>query len=119
MEGVSSLVKNIISLLPEYGMEWGLWCDNPPIPTYRGWPPTPRNFMFSKGLEERLYDWLESWRNNYADGPEEQAETWKQGFDKYAWAQEGDALSREIEAECHGYKVRRDYEIYLKSPDRK
>lgn len=113
------MVRNIISLLPEYGMEWGLWCDNPPIPANRGWDLTPRNFMFSRGLEDRLHDWVESWRKNYADAPEEQAETWKLGFDKYAWVLEGDALSREIESESHGYKVRRDYRIYLKSPTRK
>lgn len=107
-----------MTLCPDNGSPWGLWCGNPPSPGYQGGHLTPENFYLSEGLKKRLDSWLVLWRENYADAGEEESHTWKHGFDKYLWVQEGDAISTSIEEEVPGYVVDRRYRTYLTSPTR-
>lgn len=78
----------------------------------------PEYFYLSESLKKRLNSWLVLWRENYADAGEEGSHTWKRGFDKYSWVQEGEAISASIEEEVPGYVVDPRYCAYLTSPTR-
>ena len=113
-----STKQKVLTLCPDDGSPWGLWCGNPPSPAHQGGHLAPEHFYLSKSLTKRLEAWLELWRENYADAPEEESHTWKRGFDQYWWVQEGDAISASLEEEVHGYVVDRRYRTYLASPTR-
>lgn len=117
MSKVPSKLKRL-TLCPDYESPWGLWSDYSLVAPVRGEYLTPAHFNLSAGLTTRLNSWLCLWKDNFADAPEEESHTWRQGFDKFSWVEEGDAIATSIEEELPGYTVVRDYRSYLKSATR-
>ncbi len=109
----------VLNLCPDYGSPWGLWSDHPPVPFSD--PATiaqlgPDNFGFNNEIRAALQEWLDVWRDNFADSPYEH--TWKYSFDVCGWIDEGDRISRMIEKSLPAYKIEKGYRSYAQSPIR-
>lgn len=107
-----------LDLSPDYGSSWGLWSNDPINPNIDAQMLTPQHFNLSPTLEKALREWLDQWKENYADASEEEANTWRQGFDKQAWSALGDAIIAAMQAELPGYEVTGTFHSYLDSPFR-
>ena len=122
-------VPGELKLMPEYGVEWGLWDGALPYhqpPRLKAGPgpagfATPRSLDLSVELEERLRRWNEDWRRGFADYDSDGVDTardlglpgygyglprWNDGADPAAWYREGRAIAARLADELPGVTVR-------------
>ncbi|GLB63810.1 hypothetical protein NCCP2495_16890 [Dietzia sp. NCCP-2495] len=123
-----------LKLMPEYGVEWGLWDGWLPYhqpPRLRAGPgrggfTTPRSLGLTSDLEERLRRWNEDWRHGFlgygpatGSGPDADSGAalglpgygfalprWVGGVDPVAWYREGHAIAARLAEELPGVRVR-------------
>lgn len=125
-----------LRLMPEYGVEWGLWAGG--LPYHQ--PPrlltspgpvgfaTPRSLGLTAELEVRLRRWNDDWRRGFIDYATESPASatvadpvgadlglpgygfglprWGDGVDPAAWYREGRAIAARLAAELPGVTVR-------------
>lgn len=128
-----------LKLMPEYGVEWGLWAGRLPYhqpPRLRG-PgvfvgfSTPRSLGLSVKLEERLRQWNEDWRHGFLDYGRDDDGTsavlglpnggfalpeWADGIDPATWYREGRAIAASLADQLPGVKVRLSAVRYVCAP---
>lgn len=118
-----------LKLMPEYGVEWGLWAGK--LPYHQ--PPrlltspgpvgfaTPRSLDLTAELEERLRRWNEDWRRGFVDYSSDGEDTgrdlglpgygygvprWSADVNPTAWYREGRAIAACLADELPGVTVR-------------
>ena len=128
-----------LKLMPEYGVEWGLWAGALPYhqpPRLRsGQGPigfaTPRSLGLTAELEERLRVWNEEWRRGFLDYDSDGVDTgrdlglpgygyglprWSADVDPVAWYREGRTIAARLAAELPGVTVRLTAVRYVCAP---
>ena len=118
-----------LRLMPEYGVEWGIWAGRLPYhqpPRLLSGPgpagfATPRSLGLTAELEERLRRWNDDWRRGFIDygsGPEDSGARfglpgygfalprWSDDVDPVAWYREGRAIAASLADELPGVTVR-------------
>lgn len=132
-------VPGELKLMPEYGVEWGLWAGLLPYhqpPRLRTSPgllgiPTPRSLGLTSQLEDRIWRWNEDWRHGFIDYGRDHGGTgaelglpnqgfalpeWADDVDPIAWYREGRAIAAQLADELPGVEVRLDAVSYLCAP---
>ena len=128
-----------LKLMPEYGVEWGLWARDLPYhqpprlltgPGPAGFA-TPRSLGLTSELEERLRRWNDDWRHGFVDyGSDRDDEgtalglpvggwglpRWGDGVDPTAWYREGRAIAARLAEELPGVRVRLAAVRYVCAP---
>ena len=139
-------VPSGLRLMPEYGVEWGLWAGG--LPYHQ--PPrlltspgpvgfaTPRSLGLTAELEVRLRRWNDDWRRGFIDYATESPASatvadpvgadlglpgygfglprWGDGVDPAAWYREGRAIAARLAAELPGVTVRLAAVRYVCAP---
>ncbi|MBB1058611.1 hypothetical protein G6020_14730 [Dietzia sp. B19] len=128
-----------LRLMPEYGVEWGLWAGWLPYyepPRLRSSPgpvgfSTPRSLGLTADLEERLRRWNEDWRRGFVDystdGRDAGSELgfpgygygvprWSDAVNPATWYGEGLAIAAQLADELPGVKVRLAAISYVCAP---
>lgn len=118
-----------LRLMPEYGVEWGLWAGDLPYhqpPRLRTHPgpvgfPTPRSLGLTSQLADRIGRWNDDWRKGflgYASDVDDSGRTlglpwygfglprWGNGVDPVGWYREGRAIAAGLADELPGVRVR-------------
>lgn len=128
-----------LKLMPEYGVEWGIWAGALPYhqpprlltgPGPAGFA-TPRSLGLTPALEERLRVWNEDWRRGFVDHDSDGVDTgrdlglpgygyglprWSADVDPVAWYREGRAIAERLAAELPGVRVRLSAVRYVCAP---
>ena len=118
-----------LQLMPEYGVEWGLWAGLLPYhqpPRLRAGPgprgfPTPRSLGLTSQLEDRIWRWNEDWHRGFLDyGQDDEATSadlglpnggfalpeWADDVDPADWYREGRAIAASLADQLPGVTVR-------------
>ncbi|MDV6300123.1 hypothetical protein R3P82_13520 [Dietzia maris] len=122
-------VPGTLKLMPEYGVEWGLWDGWLPYhqpPRLRTGPgpggfPTPRSLGLTSQLEDRLRQWNEEWHRGFLGyGRDDDGASadlglpnggfalpeWADDVDPVAWYREGHAIAASLADQLPGVTVR-------------
>lgn len=110
------MTNEVISLLPEFGVEWGIWGGlEDGAFEHRTEFITPDELGLNGSLSRRLRKWNDDWLDYYLFEEGEGPLGWDANFDLNAWIREGLLIAREIELQTT-FTVNRRFLSYLKVP---
>ena len=110
------MTNGVISLLPDSGVEWGIWGGlEKGALEHRDTFATPYELGFSAELAQRLRKWNDDWQDYFLFEEGEGVIGWDGNFDLNAWIREGLLIARDIEMQTT-FTVDRRFLSYLKVP---